>query len=922
MTETKRKKTIRRVLHSLLAIAMIFLVVGNYLCMTYSTVITQFFSKPDVSEREVVAATAKSRDAARKVAEEGYVLLENREGALPLDTAKPEEVHINLIGWRSTDLVYTLSGSGGGNRESVVTLYEGLKNAGFEPNDELYSFYESTGIKDQSLDAYGLFHSDYSKKQVELATYPDGIWERAKDYSDVAVVVISRTGGEGGDLPRSMADKGGAADEHYLELGAEEKELFEKVESMNFGKVIVLLNTGHPMELGFLDDYGIDAALWIGYGGTEGMNALGDILSGEVNPSGRLADTYVYDNTTSPAYMNALVKYTNVNGKPNSRYHPPQYPDGGPVAFINYSEGIYVGYRYYETRWINNETMECDEAAYRSVVRYPFGYGLSYTDFEQKIVDYNDQDGTITMSVEVKNVGDQEGKDVVQIYYTAPYTVGGIEKSHVVLADFGKTELLQPGESETVTISFAEEEMASFDYTGSGAYVLEEGNYEIKLMRNAHEVIDSRTHAVDSTVIYDEDNKRDSDGEAAVTRLTAAQGDQVFLSRADWEGTFPQASVEEMEASEEIKAAFDKALAGVPDRGPSDDDRPLVTDVIKSKDEKKDAITLQEMVGLDYNDEKWEQFVNQLSIEEMTELIGNGCYQTSAVESVGKPASIELDGPGGIRAITQEGKYQTVCYPAGIVMASTWNQKLIEEMGDAFGKEAVAWKISAIYAPAMNIRRSPFGGRNAEYYSEDGVLSGKIAAAEVRGIQSNRVYAYIKHFVCYEEIGHAPDTAVWANEQALREIFLRPFEECVKNADAHGVMTSMFMLGTEWDGASKELCTDILRNEWGFQGIVITDAYTGFANINAGLPAGTDLALASPPHNPDNTGAEAVANMRRACHNIMYTVANSVAMDFNDQGPKDTWKIGLYALDAAMIAVCGVVVYKAVRRKHLVDAEK
>ena len=831
----------------------------------------------------VEQAAEQSRAMAQELVQEGAVLLKNQNNALPL----AEGTAVNLFGYGSVDPIYGGSGSGASDTSSNIDLVTGLTNAGFTVNQELVDFYKKSGVSRAAQK--GFEGSNFTPAEVPAAQYTETLLQNAKAFSDVAIVTISRVGGEGGDLPQDMYAAGYSKTDdgrHYLELTQDEEDLLALIKAQGFGKVIVLINSSNAMELGFLEDDSIDAALWIGSLGSTGFNAVGEILSGKVNPSGRLSDTYAYDLTTAPAYWNA-GDFTYANLK----HH-----------YVEYAEGIYVGYRFYETRYVDNTTGVCDEAAYAKAVQYPFGYGLSYTTFEQSITDYKTTDSAIEMTVEVKNTGAVAGKDVVQVYYTAPYTVGGIEKSHVVLAGFAKTGLLQPGASEKVTITFAPEDMASYDETGAKAYVLEAGTYQIKLMNNAHEVIDQREYEVPATITYSGDNARSTDLVAATNEFEdVAQGQiKQYVSRADWEGTLPTARTDGKTASAETVAAKENT----PVYENNDSDQPITV--------ADHGLTLEDMAGLDYNDPKWNDLLEQLSVDDMTNMISNGGWSTPEVSSVGKPATNDLDGPAGINSLVSNLK--GVSFPSEVIVGSSWNTDLAQRFGTAFGAEAAANHVVGLYAPGMNIHRTPFSGRNFEYYSEDGLLSGKMGTAMVQGLGSQGVYSYIKHFALNDQESNRLSISVWANEQSMREVYLKPFELSVKEGGTTAVMSSYSRLGNTWAGASKALLTDVLRNEWGFKGMVVTDSAMGntsWMDINLALRAGGDMMLCLMGVKLDSSSNTAQQAMRRACHNILYTQANSIAVAAAvDNTPY--WLILLAIVDSILLIAIVLLILKRI----------
>ena len=899
------------VLMSLLLVAVIALNIG---CAMFANVITQFFSTANVDEAAASAAAVVSKDLVERVEREAVVLLENKGGALPLDTADPRQANVNVFGWASVNPVYGGMGSGSKDESGNVSFFDGLESAGFHVNQDLVQFYESQDFGRQMGDSFGLFHYDFRLFDVPAEQYSEQLKQSAKEFSDVAIIFLSRpSGSEDSDVPVDMSEWAGPADHHFLELCAEERSMIDMVKSMRFGKVIVVVNTSNAMELGFLEEEGIDAALWIGGPGATGMTAVGQVFSGAVAPSGRLVDTYAYDSTSAPSFLNfGDFTYTNSQYEGKDKI----WQDTTKTKyehFVDYAEGIYVGYRYYETRWIDNATGACDEAAYRAAVQYPFGYGLSYTSFDQSIQSFSASGDSITVEVAVTNTGAVPGKDVVQLYYTPPYYVGGIEKSHVNLVCFAKTGLLDPGQSQTLSLTFRLEDMASFDYRGRGCYVLDAGTYQIKLMKNAHEVIDQREYALNAAVVYNETNKRSTDQVAALSLFGDAESDGhvSYVSRADWAGTLPRTRTPDREASQAL-------LDHIRDYTTEMD--PNAPDIVI----KDNGLKLKDMVGLSYDDPKWDLLLEQITVEEMSNLIGLGGYATQLVPSIDKPYTVDIDGPAGLNALINETAYKGVQYTSGVTLASTWNVDLAREMGECYGKEANAWGVSGLYAPGMNTHRSPFGGRNFEYYSEDGYLAGKIAAGEVGGIQAQGVYCYLKHYAFNDQEKNRHSVCTWMNEQSIREIYLRPFELAVKEGGATGLMSSFCRVGGTWTGASHALMTDVPRGEWGFRGMVITDYYNQlYQNTNQAIRAGNDLMLSTRGGYPlDITSNAAKQDMRNACHNILYTVANSNAMRLGNFGPTPYWLYALIALDVVVAALEVLFFYRWNKKRKEFGAPK
>ena len=874
-------KKSKKVFLFLLMLLSVITVGANVAVNVFVNVIDTYFAPSFANKEKIASAEETSKQLASKIQEEGSVLLENKNHALPLE----KNSKVNVFGISSVAITYGGSGSGVADESKNVTLQQGLSNVGIEVNDNLTSFYKERLPKKEQTNIFSLNGGDYNLEEISSEEYSQDVLKQAKEFSETAIVVFSRNGGEGGDLPIDMKNyKNGNEGRHYLQLQKVEEELLQTVKQ-NFKKVIVLINSSNAMELGFLKEEGINAALWIGGPGSTGLSGVGKLLVGDVNPSGRLVDTYAYDLRTNPAFYNqGEFNYSNIT------YEEKNFKgetETKPYTFVNYNEGIYVGYRYYETRFVNNETGEMDENAYNSVVQYPFGYGLSYTNFKKTIKDMKVSNGKVDVNVEVKNEGNVAGKDVAQIYYTAPYTVGGIEKSHVVLAGFAKTKLLQPGEVENVTISFDRDDMASYDYVNEKAYVLEKGDYQIKLMNNAHDVLDSRSISVEKTEVL---NQRKSDKSVVTNQFAEANGGLNYVSRANWEGTLPTSKTLDKEADETLSKELDIKNPPI-NNNQSDEDIVM----------KKHGLQFKDMAGLDYNDPKWNQLLEQISVQEMKELISFGGYATKEVASIDKPAVVDLDGPAGINGIFQNIK--GIQYNSEVVIASTWNVELAKEMGDAFAEEALAHGVVGLYAPAVNIHRQPFAGRNFEYYSEDPLISGKMAASLVKSALDKGVYTFTKHFALNDQETNRSGVATWSNEQAIREIYLKAFEIPVKEGNATAVMSSFNRIGTTWAGGHKGLLTNVLRDEWGFKGMVITD-FAGAAHMNPdqAIRNGNDLmltplgSLVTEKSTETNTGKQA---MRKATKNILYTVVNSKALDIYK--PKFKWWLLLFVVTNVLL---------------------
>ena len=901
------------------AIAMVLAVVVcvNMICFgPMSTLIGLATGNGTLSDE----TNEEAAEVAEEIMEDGIVLLKN-ESLLPLNETKK----LNIFGWESINPAYGGAGSGGINDlYDIVSLNQGLENAGFSINQELVDFYNNYGADNPEM---SIQKQSWTLPEPPVDTYSDELIKSAKEYSDVAVVVLSRKAGEGhNDIPmdvRKAAYDNNSDEyddfpegEHYLQLSQTERDMVDMVCS-NFDNVIVVYNGANQFELGFADEYPqIKSVVWCPGTGNVGFNALGKVFSGEVNPSGKTPDTFIYDMTTAPWWNNAeKTEYTNLadlavegmNAGTAQVYAP---------AFTNYVEGIYVGYKYYETA--------AQEGAidYDKTVQYPFGYGLSYTEFEQKMGELEEKDGQISVDVEVTNTGDVAGKDVVEVYYEPPYTNGGIEKSSANLIEFAKTDLLQPGESQIVTATFSIEDMASYDENHAKAYVLEKGDYAISINSDSHTVLDQKTYTADKDVVYKGENKRASDDTAATNVFEDAKGDVTYLSRADHfanyeEATAAPASAElgEPYVSEyHLNSNFDKTTYL------NDEDVMPTTGA-------DNGLTLADMRDADYDDPRWEKLLDQLTVDEMANMIAMAGYQTAAMDSVGKVATLDFDGPAAINNnFTGVG---SIGFPIEVVVASTWNKELAQAWGECMGKISQEMGAEGWYAPGMNTHRTAFGARNYEYFSEDGVLAGNMGAKAVEGARKYGVYSYIKHFALYE--GNAKMVSVWSNEQAIREIYLKPFEISVKQGGANAVMVSWSFLGDKWTGESSNLINTVLRDEWGFRGMALTDFFRnnghGFMNADAALANGVDAMLSTFNGEENNVAnpehPTAVLQMRNACKNVMYTVVSSWAYDGeHEETGMENWKkagIGIDIVIALFMAGMEVLVIRGYKKRKNVE---
>lgn len=904
----------------------------------YSDEVTSVYPAQKAASK--AEAFANAQEVNLKLAEEGFVLLKNENAALPMNKG----ARISVFSKNSVNLSYGGSGSGGFDTSNNKDLYESLNDAGFVTNPTLKSFYESSQSGPvRTANSSDLDNGDNQKiatAETPQSKYTDAVKNSYADYSDAALVVITRIGGEGFDLPRYQGDSEGAvsADSHYLELDQNEIDLLTAVTDGTFKRVVVVFNTPSSFEATFLKDSAyaafadkIDAAVWIGFTGSNGITALGEILNGDVNPSGRLVDTWAADFTKNPSFVNFG---TGCLPDTTDKY------DDGMYYSVDYEEGIYVGYRYYETRG------ETDgEDWYNANVVYPFGYGLSYTTFDWTVGDASASEielgTTITVPVTVKNTGSAAGKDVVQLYASAPYTLGGIEKAHKVLVGFAKTKLLQPGESETVTVSFDPYSAASYDYrdansNGFSGYELEAGEYTLYVSRNAHESEKAIALNLAADVQIGTDPTTDSE---VVNRYTDSEDFldsdwqlDTMLSRADWEGTWPTPQTAQQHAGtdrlyEEIRSEehnnptdFDS------EEYPWFGEEPTLT--------LRDLLPSAEAEGYEpvvsYDDERWEELMMGCDEEEMIALINNGAYHTLAMEGVGLPATIHGDGPSGFTCFMSKEQVNGTCqYVSEPVMASTWNIDLMTELGEAIGEEgtigdkATGQPYSSIYAPGVNIHRSPFGGRCSEYFSEDPFISGMMGAAEVQGIQSRGVLPTVKHFVANEQETHRSigGDLSWVSEQTLREIYLKPFEYTVKLGETRGIMTSFNRIGTRWTGGDYRLLTEILRNEWGFNGLVICDFNTipQYMIPRMMFYAGGSLDLATQQSamwtDCDTSDAGDAIVLMRAVKDVMYALVNSNAMNAEVIGYNPPiWQEYLHWINIGAFTLVGVWLVLAIVR--------
>lgn len=932
--KTVKEVATRKIIHSeswLVALVGIVVAVSMMLSGPLSTLLNNAtITKYMLSDTTV----SKANELAKEVQSETITMLKNDDSNLPLANKK-----VNVFGWGSTNPVYGGTGSGSmSDQYDTVSLLDGMKEAGLETNADLSKLYTDYRA-DRPVVA--MWSQDWTLPEVPADQYSDSLISDAKSFSDEAVVVLTRVGGEGADLPTNMKAEtityeNNSKDyedfqdgEHFLQLSKTERDMIDLV-TKNFDKVTLVYNGANAFQFDFLSDYPqIKSVLWCPPAGQTGFSALGDVLAGETNPSGKTSDTFVKDLTKTPVFNNTdgaaaassssvgangafvydnvddlAAKYTGFTGQETTVL----------PSFVNYVEGIYVGYKFYETA--------ADEGLinYDDTVIYPFGYGLSYTSFEQKMGDVSYKDGKVTFDVTVTNTGDTAGKDVVEVYYNPPYTDGGIEKASKNLVAFEKTEKLEPGASETVKIEFDDDDMASYDDKDAKAWVLEKGDYTISIQSDSHHVIDSEKINVADTVTYDsESNTHNGDQTVATNQFDYAAGDVTYLSRANHFANYAEATAAptNFSMSDEVKAAFTNNGNYDPTKYDDDSDEMPTTGA-------KNGLRLADMYGKDYDDADWEKLLDQLTFDDMDNLIANGGYGTPAVSSVGKIQLIDADGPASLNNnFTGVG---SIGFPASTAFACTWNKDLAKQFGEMIGDMAHDMHVAGWYAPAMNIHRGAFSGRTFEYFSEDSLLSGVMTSNEIAGAKEKGVYSFMKHFALNDqETNRTNMVCTWANEQAIRETYLKPFEMSVKEGGAQAVMSSFNYIGYTYAGASNNLLNTVLRDEWGFKGFVLTDYFGGYGYQNGDqeIRNGNDsmLATTSITNHITDKSATSVKAMRTAAHNILYTAANS--WQYADGEPKVTtpiWKTAMYV--AWGVTAILVIALEALAIKRYMDRKK
>ncbi len=832
-----------KIYFALAAVLLVVAIAVSALGSIYKTVLTVALEGSPIDEELAKESYAAGIEMNLELETEGAVLLKNENGQLPMAAGK-----INLFGEKAVNTVFNASGSAASGSTDSVSIKDGLEHAGFTVNPDLIAMIEKLEPETDTAvhEGNSVDISKYPITEPKLEDYTGNIsFDNLKAYSDQAVVVIGRLGGEGQDLPRTGF--GDDETKHYLELSDDEINLLHALKDNGFNTT-VLINSSYAMELGFLEleEYGVNAALWIGGPGQAGADSVAKLLTGESVPSGRLTDTYAYDLTTQSSFYTGDYYY----------YYGPDNADKTIAGYSNYAEGIYVGYRWYETAdeedyWddIENEFGK----GYEGVVQYPFGYGLSYTTFEQKIESAEDKGETIELQVKVENTGDTySGKDVIEIFAEAPYTNGGIEKSKVVLVGFEKTPVLAPGEETTCTVTVNKENLASYDASadgGNGAYVLEDGKYYLYLSENAHSWDDINKRDDDKCykLKIKGEQARYSDQVAAANLFPNAAGDMQTLSRKDG---FANAAETIGDVYGDITLSADDELLNLLEDGSKEWDE-YNGELLSTDLGKKNRIKLEDMTGAEYDDERWNDFIDQLTAEEMINLIGTGGWSTAEVKSISKAKTTDIDGPFGLSNYVKNelGNNTSLCvsYCSEPVVAATWNRELIERFGETVGQEANATAVSGWYAPGANLHRSSFSGRNPEYYSEDAYISGEMCSATAKGALSKGLYVYLKHFAFNDqEANRTNKENCWMTEQTARELYLKAFETPVKEAHATGLMASYMWFEGEWAGGNQALMSNLIRDEWGFKGMVITDNYCGaWMNATKSIMAGTELILSN-----------------------------------------------------------------------------
>lgn len=910
---------------------------------------TEYF-KSDYSSWEDEYEHAKQVNM--DVQEEGSVLLEN-DGTLPLKKA----ANVSLFSWSSANIVYGGTGSGGIDTSKAPDLKTAMEEEGFNVNPVLWNYYKGIEKPEDTSDQDTIspqFSSSVFEPSVD--EYSQEVLDSYKEYGDAAIVVLSRTGGEGSDLDVTN---------QYLELQQSEKELLSHVQE-NFDKVIVLLNSSNALAMGWVDDYDVDSVLWIGGPGQEGLRTVAKMLDGEKTPSGKLADTYAANSLSSPAmqnfgeYLYSNVEFVDQQIDTKNFVFTNDVGESIPIknagAYVVEAEGIYVGYKYYETRYEDTVLKQgnADGSAgvfasadnkwnYADEVSYPFGYGLSYTTFEQKLDSVECNGDKAVIKVSVTNTGDTySGKDVVEVYEQAPYIDGGVEKASVQLCGFAKTDVLAPGESQQLIVEVDMQDIASYDYQNDKTYVLDAGDYYFAIGNGAHEAINNILAAKGKTVDdgMDQDGDADKAGkyELEEKRLVSTDkysGNEVtnlfedadlnhyydaevtYLSRSDWQNTWPK-TYSDIKANDEMIEDLENNYTAV-DAGTEEP-------ITYGED---NGIALVSLREADFDDPKWDELLNQMTLDEQIELVSNGLEQTAPVMSIGFTGTNDSDGPGGLTGR----KYLTdpkddgsatdtlaVGYNSSVVIASTWNSDMAYQRGASVGEDGLWTSTEGWWGPGANTHRTPYSGRNFEYYSEDAFLGGTIGANDVSGALSKGLRSYFKHFAANDQEAQRHGISTFANEQALREIYFKQFQKVVQEGKTVSLMESFNRIGCTWAGGDYALCTELLRNEWGFEGNVETDLNfadpEGWMNFRSGLAGGTDQWLLVGQGNLKDyveDDLNLAYEIRNACHRILYAASRTSAMNGMYENVKVVsvkawWETTLFAVDI-ISAVLSLLLY-------------
>ena len=998
---SKKRKVLYMVLTIVMAVLFAVFIAATIVCNMFAPAVHIFFNTEtsttsgekgeDFFKKDASSASEqmeKAQDVVERIGAEGSVLLMNESSALPL----AEGAKVTLLGKTSADLITGGTGSGAVSVTGKNTVKSAMEQAGLEVNDTMWNFYTSgagsTYVREDSEGSLNNVLPDFTTfkiNEVPQSAYSATEWDSVKNYGDAAIIFLGRVCGEGFDMPWFNSGDGTG---NLLELTAEEQALLAKAKQLkdagDIRKIVVILNTSYALELDFLRpdicgvDYGIDACMWIGLPGESGINGVAEIIAGKVNPSGKLVSTYTYDNFSAPAMQNMYVtSYANAEEKGLT------YGGNGSLYnkyYIAYQEGIYVGYRYYETRYEDYVlgNTKVGEYNYDDTVAYPFGFGLSYSEFSYSDFEMTENEDSFTFTVTVNNNSDVTGKDVVAIYMQSPYTEYdreyGIEKAAVELVGYTKVEVPANGRVENVTVTVDKTELRTYDANGAGTYILDKGNYYFALGNGSHEALNNilakkadiadnsngavnkeRMTSAGNAGLVEQYTVAEQDNEIFATSVTGeeitnqfdsadlnrrdedASNDIVYLSRSNWAGTMPKATF----AAKAYTAAFNSLSA-------NDEMVAELSNTYKSSSGgtmptmgAKNGLKLIQFRGVEMNESiewngktyTWDDLLDQLTFAEMARLIGQGYHNTAYISSVSKPETKDENGPAGITTSLTGGSARGTCYPSADLRAATFNDELVKEMGVMLGNDAL-WSspkvYSGLYGPGGNIQRTPYGGRNFEYYSEDPFIGGNICANEVEGIQSKGIFVYLKHFALNDQESGRDGISVWANEQAIREIYLQQFETSIVKGGAHCVMSSFNRVGATWSGANKNLMTNVLRGEWGMDGQAVTD-YSGndFMDVALGLLAGQDIWDYSGTKwtNKLNTlknDANIVNAMRQASARILYTVANSNAMngytvDTDVTGTLAWWQSALIAADVIFgvltVAAATMLVFTIVKNK-------